>query len=448
MKGDFSRNTFDASKHFSRVLMQQGRAQLDADWNEQASISLHYLRMLATDLVGPHWGSDTAFTIAQSVDENNKPVAFDFSLGDGNYYVKGIPCENESRVAYKSQAGFPFPDSLAETDIKPDTWYLAYLDVWERHLTSIELPNIREVALAGPDTATRAQIVWQVKLIEYPQYDPNDSKALKNDYPKFLDVLGDRKKPGTGRLQVRAMKPSSAEMANPCNIAPKSNYRGENQFYRVEIHHATTSATKATFKWSRDNGSVVFPVRVSAGTAFTLNDLSRGSRTIEQNNWVELMDDIFALRGEGGLLLQVATVNKDDMTVTLNVPNNITIPTYSENDPRHPFLHLWDSPGEIAADLPTTNNGWIPLEDGIEIKFDLNGPYKSGDYWWFPARVATGDVEWPQERSGGGTWGPATVKPKGIIHHYAPLAILTFSATDGKLAPPADQRRVLNQLWK
>ena len=40
MKGDFTRDTFDAAKHFSRVLMQQGQVQLDADWNEQTSILL------------------------------------------------------------------------------------------------------------------------------------------------------------------------------------------------------------------------------------------------------------------------------------------------------------------------------------------------------------------------------------------------------------------------
>ena len=54
MKGDFSRNTFDPRKHFTRVLMQQGRVQLDADWNEQAAILLHYVRTLAADLIGPH----------------------------------------------------------------------------------------------------------------------------------------------------------------------------------------------------------------------------------------------------------------------------------------------------------------------------------------------------------------------------------------------------------
>src|SRR5262245_61533849 len=52
MKGDFSRDTFDPANHFSGVLMQQGRVQLDADWNEQASILLHYLRTLARDVFG------------------------------------------------------------------------------------------------------------------------------------------------------------------------------------------------------------------------------------------------------------------------------------------------------------------------------------------------------------------------------------------------------------
>ena len=56
MKGDFSRDTFNASQHFLRVLMQQGRVQLDADWNEQVAILLHYLQNLAKDLIGPSGG--------------------------------------------------------------------------------------------------------------------------------------------------------------------------------------------------------------------------------------------------------------------------------------------------------------------------------------------------------------------------------------------------------
>ncbi|HMQ56354.1 MAG TPA: DUF6519 domain-containing protein, partial [Anaerolineae bacterium] len=34
MKGDFTRSTFRSEHHYSSVRMQQGRVQLDSDWNE------------------------------------------------------------------------------------------------------------------------------------------------------------------------------------------------------------------------------------------------------------------------------------------------------------------------------------------------------------------------------------------------------------------------------
>jgi hypothetical protein len=56
MKGDFSRETFDADRSYVSVLLQQGRVQLDADFNEQHAISNYMSRSLARDLIGPHGG--------------------------------------------------------------------------------------------------------------------------------------------------------------------------------------------------------------------------------------------------------------------------------------------------------------------------------------------------------------------------------------------------------
>src|SRR5436309_10019418 len=53
MKGDFSRLTFDPAKRYTSVRQQQGRLQLDADWNEQADVFLHQLETFAGDLAGP-----------------------------------------------------------------------------------------------------------------------------------------------------------------------------------------------------------------------------------------------------------------------------------------------------------------------------------------------------------------------------------------------------------
>ncbi len=41
------------------------------------------------------------------------------------------------------------------------------------------------------------------------------------------------------------------------------------------------------------------------------------------------------------------------------------------------------------------NHDYLKLEDGIEIKF-VDGKYKTGDYWFIPARSTKGEIEWPQ----------------------------------------------------
>src|SRR5579863_2498061 len=95
MKADLTLDTFDPFKQFTRVLMQQGRVQLDADWNEQAAILLNYLQALAADLIGPHGGpaANLGFRISDSTVANN------FAISSGHYYVDGILCELGSRSA-------------------------------------------------------------------------------------------------------------------------------------------------------------------------------------------------------------------------------------------------------------------------------------------------------------------------------------------------------------
>lgn len=152
MKGDFSRLTYDQEKRFSRVFMQQGRVQLDADWNEQVSIFSESIRSLTADVIGPHGGTtDTSFKIA--------PGETGFVIQKGRYYVQGIGCTNATDQPFDKQAHYPLAEPL--TDGK----YLVYLDVWERHVTAAEDDSIREVALGGADTSSRGQIVWQVKTL-------------------------------------------------------------------------------------------------------------------------------------------------------------------------------------------------------------------------------------------------------------------------------------------
>ena len=230
MKGDFSRFTFDPAKHYSAVLQQQGRVQLDADWNEQTEIEARRARLLALDLIGPAGAPE-----GNAGFEISPLPSGDLAVSAGRMYVGGALCE------------------LSES-----TTYLVYLDVWDRHVTAVEDPSIREVALGGSDTATRVQTVWQVRVL-----------------PPAADWPPHR---GAGLM------------------AASVEYEGvENQLYRVEIHDGGEDGA-ATFKWSRDNGSVVFPVSelTSAGGRWeaVVEPAGRALDTfLTTGDWVEALGD-------------------------------------------------------------------------------------------------------------------------------------------------------------
>ena len=98
MKGDFSRDTFDRHHHFSRVLMQQGRVLLDADWNEQTAIVLHYLRTLAADIIGPRGGPGDGFKISCSDD-----LKCDFFIGWGALLRRWYPLREPAAAALSAR---------------------------------------------------------------------------------------------------------------------------------------------------------------------------------------------------------------------------------------------------------------------------------------------------------------------------------------------------------
>ncbi len=50
--GDFSRWASQRGNDYRAVLMQQGRVQLDADWNEQVALSERALRIALSDALG------------------------------------------------------------------------------------------------------------------------------------------------------------------------------------------------------------------------------------------------------------------------------------------------------------------------------------------------------------------------------------------------------------
>lgn len=478
MRGDFTRDTFDPARGFTRVLMQQGRVQLDADWNEQASIFHHFLRSLARDLIGPHGGpaDDWGFEIV--------PTGEDIHIGAGTYYVDGIRCENRAASFAVPFSAQPYYGGEPLPPLDPGSKLLVYLDVWERHVTYVEQPSIREVALLGPDTASRAQLVWQVRVLreaDLREAGLGEAGLTAENAEAALRTMFERRDEKEPKLTAFTKKPEAT--VDPCKESPDARYRGlENQLYRVEIHDGGAAAAQpppriastrdavsdslpaergATFKWSRENGSVVFPVeaeceRAGGPITATLQHLGRDPRFgLKEGDWVEWVTEAGTLSGQPGPLLRVAHLDVTARKVTLEPPQGAQALS-CEPTPQKALLRRWDQKGNSKEKGGPLRGGAIPvvegqdilLENGIAIRFERGATYRTGDYWLIPARTATGDVEWPDDPKDSSK--PLPSPPRGIEHHHAPLALLAVNVAEGegRLAIVAHLRRKFERLAK
>jgi hypothetical protein len=304
--------------------------------------------------------------------------------------------------------------------------------------------------LGGPDTAARSKLVWQVKWTK-PDGGGPDGPSCGTPLP-----VGSR-----GWLQ--AMAKQSARSTNPCIINPNASYTGpENQLYRVEINRGGAAGTdpgnSATFKWSRENGSVIYPIASGGGTpVVALESLGRDDRFgLVEGDLVEAQDDRSVLLNMPGNLLPVQSIDRTAMTVSLGGTPDSAL---GSDGSWHPLLRRWDQkegdPDEGGLTLANDNAAlvqegvWLTLEDGVQIRFQPADPvasppsnqarplnqYLTGDYWLIPARTATGDVEWPKvtdaqgtpETDAQGNIIPVALPPHGITHYYAPLAVVSVS---------------------
>jgi hypothetical protein len=280
---------------------------------------------------------------------------------------------------------------------------LVYLDVWERHVTAIEDPDIRETALRGPDHATRLQVEAQVRVLRDvgnigcgdspPGWPPAPSGGLMSTLPVLLSTPDD-----------------------PCLPGPRLAYDGlENRLYRVEVH-VPGDLGAASFKWSRDNGSVVFAidefVSGQAGKRVRLSRLGRDqSLTIRVNDWVEVLNDKTELDGVPGTLAKVTGIDQAQRIVTLSKDVSAFV------GGAHPRLRRWDQPGDAVGLDSSTKT----LESNIQVQFG-GGGFRTGDYWVFTARTATRDVELLTD-----------APPRGVEHHYCKLGLIQWTASGGQL---------------
>jgi hypothetical protein len=486
MKSDLTRSTFRRENHYSGVRMQQGRVQIDADWNEQVDIAAYLDETTRIDVIGrcgmPVHDAGFGVTVM--------PEGDDLALSPGRAYVGGIPCENDGTpirilviddselgldgvvadgrelregewvelsatgvdpiwrridavdakswavrlepmldpaaqkaladagdaglrrlTTYLTQPSFPGDPSAASHAMPEAGLYLVYLDAWQRHRTALEDGSLREVALGGPDHATRTQTVWQVRRTLLGEETTCES----------LPSWGEIAPRTTGRLRARAHPETTAD--DPCTIPPGAGFRrGEDQLYRVEIVTSGELGT-AEFTYSRENGSVAVPWLDSDNGTMTVTTIGRDAVLgFGPGDWVELTDDTRELAGEAGTLAKVKTANGKVLALHTGPPDPPTGSLDIADFNLNPKVRRWDDPkGKRTVEMATDNDGFLVLEDGVEVRFE-DGHYRALDYWLIPARTALGDVEWSVDSAGT----PLAMPPDGVAHQYCALALLRF----------------------
>jgi hypothetical protein len=470
---DISRFTFDPWKNFSRVVMEQGRVQLDSDWNERDAELSRRIQAGTLDIMGHAVYPPTtpaAFQITPATDSSGQTAVL---IGCGRMYVDGLLAENhgwhknahwDPALAERSGAPQPpvqpLPPATEKNSVdfvhqphlpgaalpKGPGPYLFYLDVWNRPVTYLEDHDLIDKAV-GVDTSGRLQTVWQVKWMAVPA---GSTCATPITFPPS----------SAGRLTTNVVPNPTA---GPCCLTTGNGYTGiENQCYRVQIHQGGTgsdpaSTTGATFKFSRENGSVASAVTaIASGTntvgnpasVLTVTSLGRDQVLgFHPGDWIEILDNWTELSGMSGTLCQIDSISVPNKTITLTA----TVPTGSTAAGNFPVdsngltsphrctrIIRWDQSGTVYqlngtqltpwCDLATTG-GAIPvpdpntvlvLESGITVLFSLDpagAGFNVGDFWIFDARTADGSVEILDE-----------APPVGIHHHYANLAIVNLGS--------------------
>ncbi len=445
------------------------------------------------------------------------------TVGAGRYYVDGVLCENDAALDYTQQPFLVAPQPAIDamlSDLRSGRSQAIqiWLEAWQRLVTALDDPCIREVALGEADTTARVQTVWRVvaqpiaatlntpvlvlnlqslnqALLAHRAVTGDQTfKALEDQSLQAVTDLASgsttasvaqvadslrvlqvstattlRAAPATSKAQPQAAAIASAvnelgtalsalpavdccvSMRAPppivvpgtlsartssvtgrgsCLPSPHAGFRGlENQLYRVEIHQGGTAA-QATFKWSRDNGSVLTGVSDVSGATLTLDSLGPDANLgFQPEQWVELADDgdeFGVPPNRPGDLLQIKSVDPAHLSATLHqaAPKVNTASGHAK-------LRRWDQAGGGATTkgIPLSAGTWLDLENGIQIQFSGTGTYNSGDHWLIPARTATGDIEWPPCGSDGAVAQP----PQTTTVHRSGIACIHLDTTSRQL---------------
>ena len=426
MKTQISRNSFRPAKRYAGVYQQQGRMLTDADWNELVDLLKGHIAEALKDAVGNGSPRTGAVTIT---DERQ--------IQPGDLYVDGLRAALPGTDPMDANQQPDYPGSPNLPEAGP---YIVYADVWERSLTTLEDPALRDAGLNGADTCTRAQTMLQVKVCP-ADVDPENDIPQKGDAALTLTLHG------------------NLESGDPCDPCAGQVEDGGgsigNYLFRVEVHAVEGSADEPTclkLKWSSENGAEQYAAQSEAQMppGFVVS----GRYSYEFFN-------LISEKHAGVHLKPGVNPTWGILKTAYEIPDG-------ESDPKD-FVRRWDGYCELTYDgsvwslvegfdkgvslsteVDDTTPGHVSLDPALTInlealKLDLelkDKKFVAGDYWLSSVREA---------EHGPGSLVLAGGPPEGIVHHYLRLTRVEADGTVEPYKDNADERRKsfppLTDLW-
>lgn len=396
MKTQISKKSYDAEKRYSGVYQQQGRMLTDADWNNLVDVLKEQLTEALKDVVGN--GSPRSGALTVSNDRKIQP---------GDLYIDGLRAVLPGTVPIAASLQPDLPES---GDLPATGPYVVYADVWDRSLTSIEDPGLRDAGLNGADTCTRTQTMLQIKTCA-TGVNPETDIPQKGNAALSLDLH------------------ENLETSDPCDPCAGLVGAGEgrvgNYLFRLEVHAVKGDAanpTGLTLKWSSENGAEQY-------TAQSEGLMPPG---FVNSRYLYEFYNLTTEKHPGVHLTSGFTPRAGILKTTYEIPDGVSDPKdfvrrwdgYCELNRGGSTWTLadgWDKGVDLSTGIPAAQPGHVAVGPGLTVnleaflmKLELSGKtFVAGDYWLAPVREAVHSA---------GSSVCSGALPDGIEHHYLRLA--------------------------
>jgi hypothetical protein len=421
VKGDFSSFKFKPGSNYLSVFKQQGRVDLDSDWNEQTEIWNERQRQLICDLLG---GLAVPLCPNKITPDNSSALKIDkfsrgpggiidFSIGCGIAYIGGFPCWFENNMMFKAQPDYPEPEIPEGTgDI------LAYVEVWNKTINYIDDETIREPALGGPDTCLRKKLIAQVKFKYVPDNIDTPGKAEEHIRATF-----------TENDLLLTLKIEETPYQIPISFGEVDMGGGlipGNLHFRIELHRGVDSdgGYSEGFKWSDENAATVVRVLEVAGSNSLVVEEAEAvtGESLKVGDWVEISNFLTEHHRQGGHMARIDEITQDETGLQVILDSEIhpllrRFQIGGRSKPKYflaPRLRRWA--GYIS---PVSADAVYDLGRGIKATFHYGGKkydFHPGNYWTFAIR----------DRAHNKRFAPQKALPDGVDIYRHPLAIIKF----------------------